>query len=588
MGVTRRAAFDGSYRDRMPGNQTRHDPVSAAVSASARRLLRVVLFSGLINMLTLSGSMYMLQVYDRVIPSRDATTLAGLSVIVLMAYLLQGYLDALRARMLTRIAAQFDVTLQQPLFAALAGLPLAGASLAETQQPLRDLDQVRGFLASSGPTAFLDMPWIPLFLVILFLFHPAIGSAALAGAVAIILVTVLTERRSSHRSRNAAAWIARRQVLADATRSNAEVIRALGMASRFSALWSSLNESALAENLEAMDIHANLGALGKVLRYTLQSALLGLGALLVINEQASGGIMIASSIVMGRALAPIEVALATWRQMTAAREGLHRLRSVLLRFDSAQPQSLPFAPPARQLWLRSAAIAVPGTDQRVVTGVSCSLEAGTGLALIGPSGSGKSSLVRGLVGVWPLVEGEICLDGIAIGAWPADTLGAHLGYLPQDAALFDGTVADNISRFDPMARASAVIEAAQLAGAHDLICGLPAGYHTRIGPGGSALSAGQRQRVGLARAVFNEPFLVVLDEPDANLDTDGEAALIVAIHRLRRRGSIVIVATHRASVIAALDTVLVLVAGRVMATGPRSQVQQAFSRVDRGHAAARA
>ncbi|HVY57673.1 MAG TPA: ABC transporter transmembrane domain-containing protein, partial [Xanthobacteraceae bacterium] len=285
------------------------DPVTLGLRASARRLAAVAVFSGVVNMLMLTGSLYMLQVYDRVIPSRSIATLIGLSLIVLLAYAMQGYFDALRMRMLSRIGALFDAALQEPIHVALATLPLRGASSMLVQQPLRDLDQIRAFLSGVGPTAFLDMPWIPIFLIALFLFHPVIGIAATLGAAAIIGMALLTERQSSGPASTAMQGAIDRQILADATRQNADVVRALGMTGRFTARWMSANERFLRENVRAMEIHANLGASAKILRYVLQSAILGLGAYLVVIEQASGGIMIASSIMMGRALAPIEVAL---------------------------------------------------------------------------------------------------------------------------------------------------------------------------------------------------------------------------------------------------------------------------------------
>jgi len=539
-------------------------------------MLRVVLFSGVINLLTLSGSIYMLQVYDRVIPSRDAGTLVELSLIVLLAYLLQGYCDALRSRVLCRIAAQFDIELQEPLYRTLAALPLTGAQPADLQQPLRDLDQVRSFLSGAGPTAFMDMPWIPVFLLVLYLFHPALGLLAMLGAASIISVTLLAERKSSAYNRQASAWLGRRALLAEAAQKNAEVIRTLGMTRRLSTKWSDLNEGALAETVNSMDVHANMGAFGKVLRYSLQSAMLGLGAYLVVNDQASGGVMVASSIVMGRALAPIEVALGTWRQLLAARTALSRMAVSLAPFAIPKAQSRTRSRPSRNLSIHALAVGAPGTSRPIVSGVSFNLEAGTGLALIGPSGSGKSTLVRGLTGLWPIMAGGISLDGTQLGEWDADALGRHLGYLPQDAGLFEGTIAENIGRFDPEASPPDVIEAARIAGAHQLIQGLEAGYHTLVGHGGSTLSAGQRQRIGLARAVYGNPFLVVLDEPNANLDAEGEAALAQAILTLKQRGSAVVVVSHRPSALDVLDRIMVLVAGRMVALGTRAEVEAAL------------
>src|SRR5215469_6731333 len=305
------------------------DPVTRGLRASAQRLAGVAIFSGVVNLLTLSGSLYMLQVYDRVIPSRSIATLVGLSLIVVLAYVLQGYFDALRTRMLARIGTLFDAGLQKPIYLALAILPLKGAKPLLAQQPLRDLDQVRTFLSGIGPTAFLDMPWIPIFLVALYVFHPAIGVAATLGAAAIIAVTLATERRAQGPARLAMETSAHRQVLADATRQNADVIRALGMTDRFTERWLRGNDRFLEINIRTMDTHANLGSGAKVLRYVLQSSMLGIGAYLVVIDQASGGIMIASSIMMGRALAPIEVALSTWRQLVAARQGVLRLREII-------------------------------------------------------------------------------------------------------------------------------------------------------------------------------------------------------------------------------------------------------------------
>jgi ATP-binding cassette subfamily C protein PrsD len=558
------------------------DPVARGLRASVRRLAGVAVFSGAVNLLMLSGSLYMLQVYDRVIPSRNVATLVGLSVIVLVAYLLQGYFDALRARMLARIGTLFDVALQEPIHVALATLPLRGVKPVLAQQPLRDLDSVRAFLSGVGPTAFLDMPWIPLFVIALFLFHPAIGLTATIGAGAIVAMTVMTERQSRGSARSAMESSAQRQVLADATRHNAEAIRALGMTGRLTARWAKANERFLQENVRAMDVYANLGSAAKVLRFVLQSAILGAGAYLVVIEQASGGIMIASSIMVGRALAPIEIALSTWKQLTAARQGVERLRDIL---KSTAPQAAPpvaLPRPCRELTAQGLSVTAPGTDRVLVANVSFALRAGMGLALLGASASGKSSLTKALVGVWPAAAGVVRLDGAALDQWRHDDLGRHIGYLPQDVALLDGSVAENIARFDGAATSDAVLEAAQIAGAHEMILRLPDGYATRIGEGGTSLSAGQRQRVGLARAVFGNPFLIVLDEPNANLDADGENALTKAIAMLRARQCVVIVVSHRPSALAALDMAMVLYDGRAIAFGPREEV---FARVARASAA---
>jgi ATP-binding cassette subfamily C protein PrsD len=556
------------------------DPVAEGMRVAARRMIGIGVFRGVINILMLSGSIYMMQVYDRVIPSRNLATLFGLSMMVLIAYLIQGYFDALRTRMLCRVATIFDVGLQDSIHNALATLPLRGVRPMLMQQPLRDLDQLRSFMSSMGPTAFLDMPWIPIFLIGLFLFHPLIGLTAVIGTAAIIAMTLVSEKLSRGAAKAATDIAAQRQVLADATQRNAEVLRALGMADRFAQRWARVNEYYLRENMRATDVYSNLGSGAKVLRYVLQSGMLGMGAFLVVSEQASGGVMMASSILMGRALAPVELALGSWKQLVAARQGIARLREIC-RATAKPPQPPVDLPrPCRELRVEDLAVAAPGSDRRpIVSNVSFTLKAGTGLALLGASASGKTSMSKALVGIWPALQGVVRLDGAALDQWPNEELGRHIGYLPQDVALFDGTVAENIARFEDNATSDSILKAAQIANVHDLILRLPEGYSTRIGQGGMALSAGQRQRVGLARAVYGDPFLIVLDEPNANLDADGENALSQAILALRRNQSIVIVISHRPSALASLNMAMVLYEGKSIAFGT---CQEIFSRVAGG------
>ena len=546
--------------------------VTQQLRASGRRLGAVAIFSGVINLLMLSGSLYMLQVYDRVLPSRNVATLLGLSAMVLAAYIFQAYFDAARSRMLSRIAALFDVGLQQQIYLAIATLPLRGAKAIIAQQPLRDLDQIRAFMSGAGPTAFLDMPWIPIFLIGLFVFHPVIGVVAMLGAATIVCLTVTTERRSRAAGKSAMECSAQRQVLVDSTHQNAEVIRALGMTARLVSRWSEANERYLGQNIEIAKVYANMGAVAKAVRFALQSAILGIGAYLVINEQASGGIMIASSIMMGRALAPIEIALVNWKQLVAARQGIDRLRGILTTVSPPAAAAVELPRPKVSLSVDDITVLVPGSDRVVLSGISFKLTAGMGLAVLGASAAGKSSLVRALVGVWPVTKGTIRLDGAVLDNWHPDELGRHIGYLPQDVALFDGTVVENIARFDAAATSDAVLAAARLAGAHEMILSLPDGYATRLGERGSALSAGQRQRIGLARAVFGDPFLVVLDEPNANLDHDGEVALVKAIEALRQNQSIVVMVSHRPEALTALNFAMVLREGRVASFGLRDEL----------------
>jgi ATP-binding cassette, subfamily C, bacterial PrsD len=578
--VPDRAQITSSFKAADPSRPVEaEDPVSQGLRESARRMIGIAVFSGVINLLMLSGSLYMLQVYDRVIPSRNISTLLGLSLMVLLAYGMQGYFDALRSRMLCRVATLFDAGLQDAIHTALATLPLRGVKPMLMQQPLRDLDQIRAFMSSMGPTAFLDMPWIPIFLIGLFLFHPVIGLTAIIGTAAIVAMTLVSERMSRGAAKAAMDSSAQRQVLADATQRNAEVIRALGMMDRFGARWSRANERYLRENIRATDVSVNLGSGAKVLRYVLQSGMLGIGAFLVVSDQASGGIMIASSILMGRALAPVEVALGTWKQLIAARQGIARLRDIckVTAKPPAPPVKLPR--PSRELSVQALCVAAPGGDKPIVSNVSFSLKAGMGLALLGASASGKTSLSKALVGIWPAQQGIVRLDGATIDQWTNEDLGRYIGYLPQDVALFDGTVAENISRFDHSATSDSILRAAHIAGVHEIILRLPEGYTTRIGQGGMSLSAGQRQRIGLARAVFGDPFLVVLDEPNANLDADGENALSRAIQILRHNKSIVVVISHRPSALAALNMAMVLYDGKSIAFGSSEEI---FKRVRAG------
>jgi ATP-binding cassette, subfamily C, bacterial PrsD len=546
------------------------DPATEALRECAQRMTRIAWFSGAINLLTLSGSIYMLQVYDRVIPSRNMSTLAGLSIMLLVAYLLQGYLDALRSRMLARTAAIFDISLQGSIYDTLARLPLLGTPAAQARQPALDIETIRTFVSGMGPTALLDIPWTPLFAVVLFLFHPAIGGTALLGAACIVAVTVLTDRRSAASIAEGSQWLAQRQAWADSTQQNADVIRALGMLPALRTRWLHINARTLREQIVTMDILARMAATGKVIRYSLQSAILGLGAYLVLCDRATGGVMIASSIIVGRALAPIEIALGTWRHWVGARQAFARLRSTL---RPAIPRAQGTTPlPSKSLSVASLAVAAPGAALPILKDITFELQAATGLAIVGPSASGKTTLAKALVGIWPAARGRVMLDGLPLEHWPADELGRGLGYLPQDVSLFHGSVAENIARFDVTAPQSAIVEAAMLADAHAMIMQLPQGYHTPIGESGVRLSAGQRQRVGLARAAFGNPFLVVLDEPNSNLDQEGELALDNAVRALKQRGSIVIVISHRPKVVRNLDRLMVLLQGKMLAFGTHRQV----------------
>ncbi len=525
----------------------------------------------MVNVLALTSPLFMLQVYDRVLASGSVPTLVGLSVLAAGLYLFQAGLDIIRARVLLRVGEHFDGALCGRVHDAVVRLPLLARMPGDGLQPLRDLDNVRGFLSGQGPTALFDLPWMPLYLAICFLFHFWIGMTALVGAAVLVLLTLLANTLSQRPVRDGIAHNMARNGLLEASRRNAEVVQALGFGARLEARWRQANADYLHANRRAGDIAGGLGSLSKTLRVMLQSAVLGVGAWLVIEQQATGGVMIASSIMVGRALAPIDLAIASWKPFLMARHSWKRLQDLLGRIPPV-PETMALPAPHKELRVENVTILPPGEKRPTVTGIGFALEAGSALGIIGPSGSGKSTLSRVLVGAWPAAGGEVRLDGASLDQWDREALGRHIGYLPQGVELFDGTIADNIARFEEDADPNAIVAAAQAAGAHELILRFEDGYRTRIGEGGSLLSAGQRQRIGLARALYRNPFFVVLDEPNANLDAEGEAAVVRAIAAVRAHGGIAVVVAHRPSAIGAVDRVLVMEGGRQKAFGPREAV----------------
>ena len=549
----------------------RRSELGGALRACRSAFIGVGAMSCMINLLYLTGSLFMLEVYDRVLPSRSVPTLVGLAILAAGLYMAQGVLDLLRGRILGRVGTALDEALNVRVYDTVVRLPLLVGARNEGLQPLRDLDNVRSFLSSMGPGAFFDLPWLPFYLAICFAFHVMIGLTALVGAIILVCLTIATEFMSRAPAREAMGLAARRNDLAATSRRNAEVLVAMGMAGRLTKRWSEANQNYLAGNQRAADISGGLGAIAKVLRMTLQSAVLGVGAYLVIHQEATAGIIIAGSILSARALAPVDLAIAHWRSFVAARQSWHRLNRLLESLPARTTQTL-LQNPSSRLSVEAVSIVPPGDQRVIVQDVTFALVAGNGLGIIGPSGSGKSSLVRALVGVWLPARGKVRLDGAALDQWAPDVLGRHVGYLPQDVELFAGTVAQNISRFDPDAKADPIIAAAKEAGVHEMIIKMRDGYDTQIGEQGTALSAGQAQRVALARALYGNPFLIVLDEPNSNLDTEGDEALTRAVRGARERGAIVVVVAHRPIGIEGVDQLLVLKDGRMQAFGPKEQV----------------
>jgi ATP-binding cassette subfamily C protein len=551
-----------------------HSPRSelgAALRACRSAFIGVGVMSFVINILYLTGSFFMLEVYDRVLPSRSIPTLVGLIVLAGGLYVVQGILDLIRGRILIRIGSTLDEMLSRRVYDIVVRMPLVVGNRSEGLQPLRDLDNVRSFLSGMGPGALFDLPWLPLYLAICFAFHPLIGTTALVGAIFLIALTILTEYLTHEPMKRSTGLAMRRQDLALASRRNAEVLAAMGMAGRVGKNWESSNRDYLASNQRASDVAGGLGAIAKVMRMMLQSAVLGVGAYLVINQQATAGIIIAGSILSARALAPVDLAIAHWKGFVAARQSWHRLNKLLGMLPEQDAPTLLEAP-VNKLSVESLTVSPPGEQKVVAQDITFAIEAGQGVGIIGPSGSGKSSLVRSLVGVWQPLRGKVRLDGAALDQWSPEVLGRHIGYLPQDVELFSGTIAQNISRFEEKASPDGIIAAAREARVHDLIIGMRDGYDTQIGDQGSVLSAGQAQRIALARALYGNPFLLVLDEPNSNLDSEGDVALNKAILAVRARGGVVVVVAHRPIGIESVDLVLVMKDGRVQAFGPKESV----------------
>ncbi len=527
--------------------------------------------SGVINVLALTGSLYMLQVYDRALTSGSVQTLMALSALAIGLYLFQGAFDVIRSQVLVRVGARLDEEIAPIAHRVAIDMPRFGFSSAEALERGRDVDTVRGFLGGQGPSALFDLPWIPLYLAFVYFLHPWLGALTFAGAFLLTLLTVLSEvltRRLNGTTRQAAIV---RNTIADSNARNAEVLKAMGFAGRAVDRFDGANREHLALQTQANDLIGTFGAISRVLRMILQSAILGLGAYLTIKGELSAGAIIAASVASARALAPVDLAIANWKSFVAARLAFGRLRETVVALSQAvEPMKLPT--PAKYLKVDKITVAAPGSGQVLLSEVSLDLSAGTALGVIGPSGGGKTTLVRALTGIWPTLRGSVRLDGAELGQWPEESLGRSMGYLPQEVSLLDATVEENISRFDPRVDAADIVAAATAAGIHEMIVRLPNGYKTQLGPQGTSLSAGQRQRIGLARALYGKPFLVIMDEPNSNLDGEGEAALRTAIEAVKERGGIAVVVAHRPSALVAVDFVCVIQNGKLTAYGPRNEI----------------
>src|SRR5471032_544673 len=537
-------------------------------------LLSVGCFTALINLLMLVPSIYMLQVYDRVLTSQNETTLVMLTLMVVGFFAFIGLLEVVRSFIVIRIGSALERRLNLRVYqAAFERNLLRGEGHAG--QSLGDLTQIRQFLTGPALFAFFDAPWFPIYLLVIFLFNPWLGVFASVGALLLIALACLNESMTKKPLGEASGYSQRSTQLATSHLHNAETIQAMGMLGALRKRWFQVHSRFLARQNRASDTGAVITSLSKMLRLCLQSLVLGLGALLVIKGEMTAGMMIAGSILMGRVLSPIDQLIAVWKQWSTAKLAYQRLDGLLREFPETQGQmSLPA--PQGQVAFEQVSAGPPGKRIATLHQVSFSLAPGEVLGVLGASGSGKSTLARVLVGVWPTLGGTVRLDGADIHRWNRDDLGPYIGYLPQDIELFSGSIAENIARFreaDPQK----VVEAAQHAGVHEMILRMPQCYDTVLGEDGGGLSGGQKQRVALARALYGEPSLVVLDEPNSNLDTVGEAALAGAIAHMKAQGTSVILVTHRSSALAQADKLLVLSDGRLQAFGPSHDVLKALS-----------
>ena len=548
------------------------DEIGQVYRASRAALIAAGVFSCLVNILMLTGPLFMLQVYDRVLASGSVPTLVALIIIVAVLYAYYGFLEFLRARLMVRLGRRVEETLRGRVFDAVTSHALRRTP-GVGSQPLNDLATIRQYLSGQGPFAFFDMPWMPFYLGIIFLMHWMLGVASLAAAATIFALAVWSERATRGPLQEATKSTVKAAIMTDEGRRNAEALYSLGMAGTMRRRWMEVHQTALDHQTIANDAGGMLGATSRVLRLFIQSGILALGAYLAILHEISPGAMIAASIIMSRALAPVEQAVANWQQFLGFRKARERLVQAL-KIVPRDKTMMKLPEPQGRLNVENLTVMLPGVEKPLLQGLTFNVEPGEGIGVIGPTGAGKSTLARALVGIIPPTHGAVRLDGATLDQRDVDELGSMIGYLPQDVQLFDGTAAQNISRFRPEANSDAIVAAAKLANVHDLIMRLPDGYNTQLGENGARLSTGQRQRVALARALYGEPKLMVLDEPNSALDAEGEAALDFAIRQAMARGAAVVVIAHRPSALAAIPKMMVLSDGKAAALGPRDEIMR--------------
>lgn len=551
-------------------NNTPRTDLQKALIACKGAFLYAAGFSMVINILQLVPTIYMLQLYDRVVPTGNMSTLLMLTLIVMVLFITLGLLEWVRSQILVRVSNRLETLLNNRLFQVAFKQSLYSGGQKASTQVLDDLSQLRQFLTGQGLFAFFDAPWMPVYIGVMFIFHSWYGWAAIATAVILIVIAVFNERLTSPilSEANTQAIIGRN--LLGKNLRNAEVVESMGMLGNVRQRWLNGSQNVLVLQATASERAGLMSALSKLIRVSSQSLILALGAYLTIENEITSGMMIAGSTLLGRALAPIDIMIGSWKGFINARNQYRRLTDNLIQIP-ADEQKMPLPPPRGNFQLENAVVAPPGSRAQVIKGINLTVDQGDIVGVLGPSGAGKSTFARALLGIWPTVNGKVRLDGAEVFTWNREELGPYLGYLPQDIELFEGSISENIARFgdiDP----EKVVKAAQMADVHELILRLPNGYDTIIGADGNNLSGGQRQRIGLARALYGEPIVVVLDEPNSNLDEQGETALAKAINRLKHKQTTVIVITHRGNILAHVTKLLILNDGLVSIYGPRDQV----------------
>ncbi len=550
--------------------------VRAALFAHPGAIVSIFLFSCVVNILMLTGPIFMMQVYDRVLSSGSVPTLVALLVIVAVLYAYYAFLESVRQRAFQRLGRSFEETLRGRVFDATAELSLNKRNNVGGQ-PIQDLVQIRQFLSSSGPTAYLDMPWVPIYLIFVSFLHPYLGILGVIASVIIFALALMTERATKKPVQDSTAAQSRASNMSDEARRSAEAMHALGMRGALRRRWEEVQQQALDQQTLASDASSRFGSITRVVRLFIQSGMLALGAYLVIKGDLSGGSIFASSTLISRALAPVDQAVGNWTQFSNVRKAMERLQRIL---DAVPPevQRMQLPEPRGQLDVENLTVVLPDQQKPILNGLNFRVQPGHGLGVIGPTGAGKSTLARVLVGLIHPTHGHVRLDGATSDQRTSDERGRVIGYLPQDVQLFDGTVAQNIARFSDAPKPDDIIAAARLANVHDMIMRLPMGYDTQLGENGARLSAGQRQRVALARALYGNPAVLVMDEPNSNLDAEGEAALDRAMRASMARGAAVVVVAHRPSALNAVHDILVLGEGRTLALGKRDEVLSKVTR----------